>query len=56
MHQMRISTSEDFSVVLRMKNLEIQKGCENCEEPKKPKCFQAKLSQIRKKDKNMHDS
>ena len=36
MHQMRISTNQVSSVVLRPKSLKTEKHCENCKRGEKP--------------------
>ena len=50
MHQMRISTNQVSSVVLRPKKLEIPKNVKNVQEPKKKTKYCAtKLNQIRRR-------
>jgi hypothetical protein len=49
MHQMRISTTQVSSVMLRSKKLEIRTKCENCKSRRmKTKQSAIKLSQIRR--------
>jgi hypothetical protein len=49
MHQMRISTIQDSSVMLRPKKLAIRKNVKPVKEPTKTKTESIKLSQIRQR-------
>ena len=56
MHQMRISTNQVSSVVLRPKKLKIRKIVKNVNEPKKPKyCMSQEIELNPSKDRAMHE-
>jgi hypothetical protein len=49
MHQMRISTNQVSSVVLRPKSLKTEKHCKNCKRGEKTQYWTMKLNQIRQR-------